>query len=231
MKPLSYFYDTPASGEGHFPQRFCAFFFAVVRLVFSPLFRYRAYGLEQLQKLPEGSGFIIAGNHRSYLDPLFVMSVVRPRPIRFIAKEEFLAFNPIIARCAAWVGAFPVRRNSADMSAIKRSVRMLKRGEIVGVFPEGTRVRSEDQEVVYHQGIALMSKLAKASVVPVRIWGADRICPKGTALFRCPKITLCFGEPLSVHDERFAALPKDERFAAFTNEVMERVYGLEFPKK
>jgi 1-acyl-sn-glycerol-3-phosphate acyltransferase len=229
MRPLSYFYDNPASGEGHFPQRFCTFFAGLIRVVFTPLFRYRAYDLQVLDSLPKDSGFIVVGNHRSYLDPVFVMNVLRPRPIRFISKEEFLNINPALTRLAAWAGVFPVRRNTADMLAIKRAVRMLKRGEPVGIFPEGTRIRFKDQEVVYHEGVALIAQLAKASVVPVRLWGTDKICPQGSALFRCPKVTLRFGEPLSLDEERFASLPKDERHTAFTNAVMERVYSLEFP--
>ncbi|MDR1014468.1 MAG: 1-acyl-sn-glycerol-3-phosphate acyltransferase [Coriobacteriales bacterium] len=229
MKPLDYFYDSPASGEGHFPQKFRICFLALVRLVFTPLFRYKAYGLEVLDALPKGTGFIVVGNHRSYLDPVFVMSVLKPRVIRFLAKEEFTSALPALARIVAWVGAFPVKRNTADMSAIKRAVRMLKRGEPVGIFPEGTRIRSEGQVPVYHEGAALVAQLAKAPVIPVRLWNTERICPPGKRLFRCPKVTLRFGEPLSLDEERFAALPKNERHAAFTQAVMERVYGMEFP--
>ena len=229
MKPLDYFYDTPSSGQGHYPQKFCTFFCLLARIVFGILFRYKAYGQDKLKDLSEGTGFVIAGNHRSYLDPVFVMSAMRPRPIRFITKEEFFSFSPIIARFAAWVGAFPVKRNAADMSAVKRSVRMLKRNEILGIFPEGTRIRFEGQEVTYHEGVALISSLAKVPVVPVRLWGADKIQPPGSRIFHCPKVTLCFGEPLSIEEERFAALPKGERFSAFTNEVMKQVYELEFP--
>jgi 1-acyl-sn-glycerol-3-phosphate acyltransferase len=231
MKPLDYFYDTPSSGKGHFPQRFCMFIFMLERLIFFPMFRRRFYDKEKLKQLPQGSGAIIVGNHCSYLDPVFVMAMLRPRPIRFMAKEEFMEINPLLSRIVAWVGGFPVKRNSADMSAIKRAVRMLKRGELVGIFPEGTRVRFKNQEVTYHEGVALIAQLAKVPVVPVRIWGTERVCPPGAKMFRCPKVTLRFGDPLSIDEERFATLPKKERFAAFTNEVMERVYGLEFPDR
>jgi 1-acyl-sn-glycerol-3-phosphate acyltransferase len=226
MKPVEYFYDNPASGEGHFPQRFCTFLFALIRFVFKILFRYKAYDKKQLEKIPAEKGFIFAGNHSSYLDPVFVMAMMRPRTIRYISKEEFLLINPALTRVAAWCGVFPVKRNTADMSAVKRSVRMLKRGELVGIFPEGTRMRHAGQVATYHEGIALIAQLAKAPVVPLYIDGAGRICPEGKRIFRLPKITVYFGEPLSIEEPRFADLEKDERYKAFTEEVMKRVYDL-----
>jgi 1-acyl-sn-glycerol-3-phosphate acyltransferase len=226
MKPVEYFYDNPSSGEGHYPQKFCTFLFGLIRIVFGILFRYKAYDKEQLDKVPKGTGYILAGNHTSYLDPVFVLAVLRPHPARYISKEEFLNINPLLTRVAAWCGVFPVKRNSADMSAVKRSVRMLKRGETVGIFPEGTRMRFKGQEATYHEGVALISQLAKSPVVPLYIDGANRICPEGKRIFRCPKVTVRFGEPLSIEEPRFAELGKDERYKAFTDEVMRRVYAL-----
>ncbi|MDR2197265.1 MAG: 1-acyl-sn-glycerol-3-phosphate acyltransferase [Coriobacteriales bacterium] len=231
MRPLDYFYDNPSWGEGRYSQKFCAFFAGLIRVIFGAMFRYRAYDLhEQLAKLPEGQGLIIAGNHHSNLDPLFVLSVLRPRPVRFMAKEEIFTLHPLIARLAAWVGAFPVRRDTADLAAVKRTARMLKRGEYVGIFPEGTRVRSADQTVVYHEGVALIARLAKATVLPVRLWGTERIWPKGAHFLRLPRVTLRFGEPLSLDDEMFRDMEKDALLAAFTDEVMRRVYSLEPPR-
>ncbi|MDR1421822.1 MAG: 1-acyl-sn-glycerol-3-phosphate acyltransferase [Coriobacteriales bacterium] len=231
MKPLDYFFDTPASGEGRSPQRFRTFFAGLVRVILGPLFRYRAYDLhEQLAKLPADQGIIIAGNHCSNLDPVFVLSVLRPRVVRFMSKEELFALNPVIARLASWIGVFPVKRDSADLLAVKRAVRMLKRGEYVGIFPEGTRVRFAGQTVVNHEGIALIARLAKAPVLPVRLWGTERICPEGKRLFRLPRITLRFGEPLALDDPMFVGMEKEELLAAFTTEVMRRVYALEPPR-
>ena len=230
MKPLDYFFHTPVTGEGHFPQRFPVLFFALDRLIFKLLFRYKAFDKEKLDNLPPDRGFIVAGNHSSNLDPVFVMNVLLPRRIRYLAKEEFLYSHPIVAHFAAWMGVFPVKRNTADMSAVKRAVRMLKRGEIVGIFPEGTRIRSKDQKVTNHEGIALIAKLAQVPVVPVRIWGADKISPEGTRFFRCPKVTLRFGDALFLEEDRFASLPKEQRQQAFTDAVMQSVYAMECPR-
>jgi 1-acyl-sn-glycerol-3-phosphate acyltransferase len=107
---------------------------------------------------------------------------------------------------------------------------MLKRGEAIGIFPEGTRIRSKGQVPVYHEGVALIAQLSGAPVVPVRLWGTERICPEGKRFFRCPRITLRFGEPLSIKDEPFASMPKEERKTAFTEEVMTRIYALDEPR-
>lgn len=227
MRPLSYFFDKSSSGEDRFPQRFCKFFFGLVRLIFTPLFRYEAADSQIVDQIPIGQGAILAGNHRSYLDPLFILSVLRPRPVRFMGKEEFFEIHPVISRMAAWVGAYPIKRNTADMTAVKRTIRMLKRGELVGIFPEGTRIRFAGQEVINHQGIALIAIMADVPVIPVHLWGTEKICPEGKRFFRTPKISLRFGQPLRINDEPFASLPKDQRQQAFTDEVMRRVYELQ----
>ncbi|MCL1890816.1 MAG: 1-acyl-sn-glycerol-3-phosphate acyltransferase [Coriobacteriia bacterium] len=259
MKPLDYFYDTPAEGKGHFPQRFAAFFFGLVWVIITPLFRFKFYNADFLKEgrlraakkseQPEQSeqsaqleqpdqpeqvnqsGFIIAGNHSSYLDPLFVMMALRPRSMRFIGKEEFFKI-PGIRRLAAWVGAYPVKRGEADMKAVKRSVTMLKRGELVGIFPEGTRGRGHEANAPReaHEGVALIAQLAKAQVVPVRLWGASEISPPGARRWHFPRITACFGVPLSLADEPYASLDKHQRLTQFTADVMAAVYELENPR-
>ena len=226
MRPLDYFYDKPSSGEGHYPQKFNTFFNGLIRVVFGLLFRFKAADTEIFKQLSD-TGVIIAGNHRSYLDPLFVMSVLRPRPMRFMGKEEFFQIHPVISRMATWVGTFPVKRGTADMAAVKRSIRMLKHKELVGIFPEGTRIRFAGQEVVYHEGLALIAAMADVPVVPVRLWGTNRICPEGKRFFRAPKITLRFGQPLYITDEPFASMPKNQRYREFTDEVMRQVFLLE----
>ena len=226
MRPLAFFYDNPASGEGGFGQKFNRFFAWLVHVVFRLLFRYEPSGVANVLQL-NNTGALLAGNHRSYLDPLFMMGALRPKAIRFMGKEEFFELNPLLSRLAAWVGAFPVKRGTADMTAVKRSIRMLKRGELVGIFPEATRIRSPEQEVIYHEGVAMIAAMSEAPVIPVRIWNADQICPPNTRFFRTPTITLRFGEPLKITDEPYASMPKNQRYREFTEEVMRRIYALE----
>ncbi|MDR3053646.1 MAG: 1-acyl-sn-glycerol-3-phosphate acyltransferase [Coriobacteriales bacterium] len=228
MKPPEYFYDRFTRGEGHFSLWLITVLKPIGILLFKLAFRYRVVNPELHKNLPSEQGYIVVGNHRSYLDPVFVILTLLPRLPRFIAKEEF--FNSgFLAFLAARAGAFPLKRNSADKTAIKRAVKMLKRGELVGIFPEGTRIRFKEQVPVYHEGVALIAHLSGAPVLPVHITGAEKICPEGKRFFRCPSITLRYGEPLSITEEAFASLPKEERFAAFTNEIMARVAALGEP--
>jgi 1-acyl-sn-glycerol-3-phosphate acyltransferase len=227
MRPLDYFHDTAAEGKGHYPQRFCAFFFLLVKVVFGALFRFKAW---DACKVSPGEGLIIAGNHRSYLDPVFVMSALRPRPVRFMAKEEFFA-NPVIARLASWVGAYPVKRDTADLKVVKRSVAMLKRGELVGIFPEGTRGRDPGKPQELHEGVALIAHLARCKVVPVHIWGTDAISPPGSRRWHFPKVCVRFGDAMSLDAPEYQGMGKDERMAAFTADVMRAVAALERPQR
>jgi len=153
------------------------------------------------------------------------MLAVRPQLVRFIAKSEFFDI-PVVRRMAAWVGAFPIHRNVADMKAVKRSVAMLKRGEHVGIFPEGTRVRDGRERGEPQEGVALIAHLAQADVLPFRLFGTEGICPPGKRLWRFPRVTLVFGQPLSLGDQRYQGMPKDERLSAFTQDCMDAVYKL-----
>ncbi|MCL2806736.1 MAG: 1-acyl-sn-glycerol-3-phosphate acyltransferase [Coriobacteriia bacterium] len=230
MQPLDYFYDNPINKGKGTPRVFDHIFAVVIRIVFTPLFRCKIKGAAKICSLDEG--FILAGNHRSYLDPLFVMIAMRPRTVRFIGKEEFFKLKGI-RRGASWLGVYPVKRDSGDIKAIKRSAAMLKRNEIVGIFPEGTRGRGEDlvdgQRKV-HEGIAMIASLAKARVVPLRLWNTEKISPEGSKLWRLPKIKLAFGEPMSLDDPAYEGLPKSEKAKRFTQDIMTAIYALPEPE-
>jgi 1-acyl-sn-glycerol-3-phosphate acyltransferase len=125
MKPKDYFYDHPATGPGHFGQVFVSWFFVLVRVVFK-LFRFKVVGRRAIQDFKaaqaqlepkERRNLIIAGNHESYLDPLFVISAIRPDIVRFIVKDDFMDY-PVAGRLVAYSGGFPIKRNSADMQAV-----------------------------------------------------------------------------------------------------------------
>jgi 1-acyl-sn-glycerol-3-phosphate acyltransferase len=179
-------------------------------------FRTRFVGAE---RVPSG-GAVLAGNHVSYLDPVLLWCGA-PRPTHFMAKIELWQ----AARWLAWAldqfWAFPVERAAADREAITTATRLLEGGELVGMFPEGTRKR-DDAEALgeAHGGVAFIALRAGVPVIPVGIVGTEQAWPPGRRLPRLVRVTVRYGEP--VRPEYFEGSRK-ERVAAMTAEIMRRI--------
>ncbi len=112
-------------------------------------------------------GCIVYSNHISLLDPIVVGCFTR-RPIRFMAKEELFRnrlFGFVLFRL---LGAFPVNRGKSDIAAIKNAIRLLKNGEVLGMFPEGTRSRTGEM-LDAEPGLSMIAVRAKVPVVPVAL--------------------------------------------------------------
>lgn len=166
------------------------------------------------------AGAILAGNHVSYLDPALLWCVT-PRPTHFVAKSELWE--------TGWLGylldhfwAFPVRRATADREMIQTATRLLESGELLGMFPEGTRKRDADPEALgeAHGGVAFLAMRAGVPVVPVGIAGTDKALPRDAKMPRFPRITIRIGEPV---DPGSFAGGRKERMAAMTAEIMARI--------
>jgi 1-acyl-sn-glycerol-3-phosphate acyltransferase len=155
------------------------------------LYRLRARGLEHL---PEG-GFVLAANHTSNFDPWALGIPLLPkRQLRFMAKSEL--FNPLLAPLLRAGGAFKVRRGEGDVEAVRTAVELVNEGEIVVMFPEGTRRRKglrKKHVARAHTGAARIALGAKAPLVPAAIKGTDR-------LSRLGPLRVAYGEPLDLSD-------------------------------
>jgi len=179
------------------------------------LFKTRVHGGDNVP----ATGAIIAGNHVSHMDPVLLWCA-SPRPVHFMAKRElwdsrFLAwFLP-----RAW--AFPVNREGADRAAIETATQFLKDGDLVGIFPEGTR--SEDGQTLgeAHGGAAFIAMRAGVPVVPVAFVGTENVMPKGKLLPRLRRVTVSFGTP--VDPAAFTEGGRKERVDAMTSAIMERI--------
>ena len=147
--------------------------------------------------IPKTGGVILAPNHISYADPPAVGSAMN-RQVHFMAKEEL--FKPaIIGKIITAVGSFPVRRGTADRKAIKQAIDLLKAGEIVCLFPEGTRSldgKLQEPEL----GIGLIALKSGAPVVPVAVVGTDTVLPSNGKRPGRKRITIEYGEPLMFTD-------------------------------
>ena len=121
------------------------------------------------------------------------------------------------------VGAFPVKRDAADRTAIKRATRMLKNNEVVGILPEGTRRGKSDRKPEIHSGAAFIAKMGHAPILPMTVRNAEHVKQKGK-FFRFPKITIEYGDPLLVSD--FDFLPKEDRLDGCTWYAMRECFAL-----
>lgn len=133
-----------------------------------------------LENIPKEGPLIFCGNHRTYLDPPLMVATAK-RDMRFLAKEElyknkFLAF-------LGWVfDAIPVKRDEKDVLAIKTSLKYLKSGQCIALFPEGTRNGMEKGEKV-KDGVAFFAVRSGAKVVPCGIKGGTKDCRKATITY------------------------------------------------
>jgi 1-acyl-sn-glycerol-3-phosphate acyltransferase len=163
---------------------FYNFVIICLRIFFTLCCPVRSRGKE---KLPEGA-CVLCPNHTALRDPFYVaLAGGIKHKMAFMAKEE-LTRNKIVAAFLRGVGAFPVKRNTGDISAIRASVNAIKSGRKLVMFPEGTRVK-EGQEHDAKAGAVMIASLAKVPVVPVYIHNASK-------WFRC--VTVVFGEPVEI---------------------------------
>lgn len=183
------------------------------------LYRVRVLGVENI---PGEGGYVLAGNHVSYLDPMLLWCVTNP-PTHFMARADLFA-KPILRWALPRLWSFPITRDSADRTAIKRATALLQAGEVVGIFPEGTRRDPGALEAgasEAHAGVAFIALRADVPVVPVGISGTEYALPRGARLPRFPRVTVRYGPP--VCPEEFEDFERKERLALMTAEIMRRI--------
>jgi len=168
---------------------------------------------------PEGP-LIVVSNHISAADP-FVLAASLPRRIIFMGKEELFRSLPgrMLYRS---LGAFPVRRGYHDRKALRRASKVLERGHVLGMFPEGTR-GSDIYMKRGHAGTALIALRVGAPLLPVGITGTENLKGIGD-LFRRPRITVNIGEPfyLTTPPGKLTAA----RLSEATDLIMEHIAAL-----
>jgi 1-acyl-sn-glycerol-3-phosphate acyltransferase len=206
-------------------------FYAATRGILAGLlrgvFRLEITGRELI---PARGPLILAPNHRSLID-IPVAAAVTKRKVWFMAKEELFA-SKLSAALLGRLGAFPVRRGRPDRAPLQRALQLLSQGEVVGIFPEGTRrplARFEELE----EGFAYVAIRSGAPVVPVAISGTEAIFPPGGKLPHLVRIRVAVGEPFRLGEGshsgvlprarvRNATAEAQPRFAALMNHLEPR---------
>lgn len=188
-----------------------AVLYCIVWFFFSLVHPIRAVGRENL---PEQGGALLCGNHTSMSDPLCVVFAVGRRPqCRVMAKIELLRI-PILGFFLKKVGVIGVDRGKADVGAIKASLKALKNGEKLLLFPEGTRV-AEGTEASAHNGAAMMATRTGVPIVPIYI-------PREKKWFR--HTTVVIGKPFTPNFEGRRPTPED--YDRIAGEIMEKINEL-----
>ena len=171
-----------------FTYRVCA---AIIAGLSRVLFRPRVLGVENI---PLEGPVLIAPIHRSNVDFAFTL-FISPRKVFFMAKDGIFRFGPFAALLER-LGAFPVNRDGTDRESLRLAEEVLRRGQALILFPEGTRKEGEVVEPL-HDGAMFIASRTGATVVPVGIAGSDRAMPVGAKVPHFAKVTIVVGRPLA----------------------------------
>lgn len=198
-------------------------FYGFVKKVFGPLFRM-IYKLEfkGLENVPseDGGRYIVAINHTSAFDPVFVSMPKEVPPLHFMAKVELFK-NPVVGWVIKHLYGFPVKRGKGDTSAIEYGEKIIEEGHVMAICPEGKRIKDKNgvpQKA--KSGVAVIAKATNASVLPVAIY-CDGPIKAGK------KVVISYGKLLSLSDmglDKEEIGPHDIKFAA--NTVMDKIIEL-----
>ena len=162
--------------------------YSLLRFLFFFLYRVKVKGRENL---PESGGMLVCANHSCLKDPVFVaVAIGYGRSYTFMARSELFQI-PVFGFIIKKLGAFPVKRGSADVISIKTALRALKSGKTLVVFPEGSRWSDEAKA-----GAGMLAVRGGAPVVPVYIGGSKRLFTKVTVTIGKPYMPETAGKPV-----------------------------------
>lgn len=152
----------------------------VANAALKPVYRYEVYGLENF---PQDGGVLLCSNHINNLDPP-VVGITAPRPVHFMAKEELFKI-PVLKDIVRACNAFPVKRGMSDREALRKGLGVLKEGQVLGLFPEGTRSKTGELGKGL-AGAGFFALRSDAHVVPCAIIGPYKAFGKLTVIYGKP---------------------------------------------
>ena len=162
---------------------------ATLRAPLTAAFRIRPDGWE---RIPAGPA-VLAANHDSVIDPFFLPIATR-RVVHFMAKAELFRF-PLLRQAMLSAGTFPVERGAGDGSAIARGVELLRQGELVSVFPQGTCLPYRERP--WRRGAARLALGAGAPLVPMCLIGTEGVVRPHRVRLGWSRVRIRVGEPLA----------------------------------
>lgn len=162
----------------------------LARLVGVVVFRIRCQGRHHM---PPNGAVLICSNHQSFLDPVLV-GLAFDRRLNYLARDSLFKIAPL-RWLIEYLDAIPIDREGLGLSGLRESLRRIRRGEIILIFPEGTRTR-DGSLLPLHPGFCALARRGQVTLLPVGIDGAFDAWPRFTKLPRPSVIRICVGEPL-----------------------------------
>src|SRR3989338_8188541 len=204
--------------------------YSISKILLVPIFKLWIRDVDGLENLPIGKPFILAPNHSSYMEHMLISSIIVPKlgkKLYFIAKKEHFegisqkSWHRIWTR---YVGYIPIDRSKGGEKALKRAVSYLQRGEVIVVYPEGTRTLTGKIQKG-KTGVARLALWAKVPVVPLGIIGTFKILPKGKMIPKLRKAAFKFGKTMYFSKYYNKRVTKN-MLRAITNSIMNEIARL-----
>lgn len=180
----------------------------LLRFIFSILYRLESVGKEHV---PSEGGVLLCANHISVMDPITI-GIKLKRQVKYMAKAELFDV-PVFGWLLRQLGAFPVKRGGVSKESIRMSINILRGGELMGIFPEGTRNSTTG---VAKKGAASFALRSQATVIPAAIIGEYK-------LFR--KMKVIYGAPVDLTE--FMGEGSGDQLEAATEVIMSRIYEMQ----
>lgn len=179
----------------------------IVRIFLFPFYRIKVHGKENI---PDKTNIIACANHSSNLDP-FLLAISLPMKFNFMAKKELFEI-PIIRNILKAVGAFPINRQGSDLKALKYAIGLIKDGETLGIFPEGTRVKEISRDNM-HEGVGFIALKSKADILPIEIVTSYKIFSR---------VDIYVKELIDI--DKYKGLKNKEAMNIISDEVFGKIY-------
>jgi 1-acyl-sn-glycerol-3-phosphate acyltransferase len=184
----------------------------ILKVIFALFFRVEVVNIHNV---PETGAAILCANHNAELGMFFIGYRIK-RFVRWMAKEELFKY-PVFSSFIKWAGAFPVKRGKGDIGSVKTVLKLIKEGHIIGMFPEGTRVKNKkDTQYNAKAGVAMFAVQTGAPILPVGVEGGNKIFGK---------VRIVFGEPYHLDIEKGKKYSNEE-LTELSNSIMKKVYAL-----
>ena len=185
--------------------KFYAFLYKTLASFFRFVFQIHVHGEENI---PEDGGLLVCPNHISAMDVIMLSVAMKKRQVRYMAKAELFKM-PVLKQLITCLGAFPINRGAGDVAAIRKTIKLLKEGQTVGMFPQGTRytgVHPRNSSV--KSGAGMMAHRANVPVLPVAI------ITKGYRVRIFKRVDIVFGKAMMPEELGFVTGNHAEQQAA-----------------